>query len=249
MPIDQLQRDHLIAHRGWQRRYPENTLPAIKGALDAGARYVEIDVQLSADGQPVLFHDRTLKRICRQGGPIHHYTAAQLRQFSAYEPDRFGERFLGTSIAPLSAVANLIHAHADAHLFLEVKGLAVIECGNAAVFDALAPFLDLLAERCTVISFAHEFLSYAVARGYRRVGPVLNRWPEIETPAIRDLNPAVVFCDVADLPKQGDLTALPFPLAVYEVDQPEMVSELQARGVRWIETFAVGELLGAAAPV
>jgi len=56
-----MDREHLVAHRGWQRRYPENTLPAIKGALDAGARYIEVDVQLSADGVPVLFHDRTLQ--------------------------------------------------------------------------------------------------------------------------------------------------------------------------------------------
>lgn len=243
-----MQRDHLIAHRGWQRRFPENTLPSIQGALDAGARYIEIDVQLSADGVPVLFHDRTLNRLCRQGGPIHHFTHAQLRQFSAYEPDRFGERFLGTSIAPLSEVAQLIAAHPDAHLFLEVKGLAVLECGNSAVVDALEPCLDLLGERCTLISFAHEFLQYACARGYTRVGPVLNHWSENDKPAVRDLNPAVVFCDVAELPTHGDLSALPFPLAVYEVDKPAEVSALLQRGVRWVETFAIGELLGAAEP-
>lgn len=238
-------RDHLIAHRGWQRRYPENTLPAIQGALDAGARCVEIDVQLSADGVPVLFHDRTLNRLCRQGGPIHHYTLAQLRQFSAYEPDRFGDRFLGTPIAPLAAVVDLIARHADAHLFLEVKGLAVLECGNRAVFDALAPHLDRLAERCTVISFAHEFLGYARSRGYRRVGPVLNHWREARGSPVQGLEPVVVFCDVGELPAAADLRALPFPLAVYEVDRPEQVRALLARGVRWVETFAVGELLGA----
>lgn len=238
-------RDHLIAHRGWQRRYPENTVPAIRGALDAGARHVEIDVQLSADGVPVLFHDRTLNRLCRQGGPIHHYTLAQLRQFSSYEPERFGEQFLGTPIASLDEVAALIAAHADAHLFLEVKGLAVLECGNRAVLDALEPTLDRLRDRCTLISFAHEFLGYARSRDYTRIGPVLDHWQQLHTPQIRDLDPTVVFCDVDELPAAVDLSALP-PLAVYEVDQPEQIQALHARGVRWVETFAIGELLGGA---
>jgi glycerophosphoryl diester phosphodiesterase len=241
-----MHRDHLIAHRGWQRRHPENTLPAIQEALAAGARFIEIDVQLTADGVPVLFHDRTLSRICHQGGPIHHYTAAQLRAFSAYEPDRFGEQFLGTAIASLADVVDVIAAHADAHLFLEVKGLAVLECGNGAVLDAIAPHLDRLGERCTVISFAHEFLRYARSRGYARVGPVLNHWQELDTPLVHELEPAVVFCDIAELPPRGDLRDQPFPLAVYEVDQPEQVRALLDRGVRWVETFAIGELLGAA---
>lgn len=244
-----MQRDHLIAHRGWQRRYPENTLPAIQAALDAGARHIEIDVQLSADNVPVLFHDRTLNRLCRQGGPIHHYTSAQLHQFSAYEPERFGERFLGTAIAPLHDVVDLISSYVDAHLFLEVKGLAVLECGNGAVLDALEPFLDRLGERCTMISFAHEFLRYAKVRGYRRVGPVLNHWQEIHAPLVHALEPTVVFCDIAELPTQGDLSGLPFPLAVYEVDDAAQARALLDRGVRWVETFAIGELLGTAAGI
>ena len=243
MSTDSFARDHLIAHRGWQRRFPENTLPAISGALDVGARYIEIDVQLSADGVPVLFHDRTLDRLCRQGGPIHHYTLAQLREFSAYEPDRFGDQFLGTAITPLRDVSALLAAHTDAHLFLEVKGLAVLECGNAAVFDALLPCLDQLGERCTLISFVHEFLRYAKARGHHRCGPVLNHWPEIHTPLLRDLQPAVVFCDVAELPGEGDLREFDVPIAVYEVDQPAQARALLNRGVRWVETFAIGEML------
>ncbi|MGF1546037.1 MAG: glycerophosphodiester phosphodiesterase family protein, partial [Thiotrichales bacterium] len=60
----------LVAHRGYALRYPENTLPAIEAALAAGARYVEIDVQLSADQVPVLFHDRSLMRMCEVTGAL-----------------------------------------------------------------------------------------------------------------------------------------------------------------------------------
>ena len=53
----------LVAHRGHAAGCPENTLPALEEALAAGAAWVELDVQLSSDLVPHLFHDRTLERI------------------------------------------------------------------------------------------------------------------------------------------------------------------------------------------
>ncbi|HEY9197768.1 MAG TPA: glycerophosphodiester phosphodiesterase family protein, partial [Gammaproteobacteria bacterium] len=47
----------LIAHRGYAARHPENTLSALQAAVAAGARWLEFDVQLSADHEPVLLHD------------------------------------------------------------------------------------------------------------------------------------------------------------------------------------------------
>lgn len=240
-----MDRQHLIAHRGWQRRFPENTLPAIEGALRAGARYVEVDVQLSQDREPVLFHDRTLRRICRRRGAIHHYTLAQLRAFSAYEPDRFGDRFLGTALPHLRDLVDLLERYPDSHLFLEIKRTAVLKFGAAAVYDALLPWLGPIAGRCTFISFSFEFLQYAAQRGWPALGPVLNSWEEIDSPTLAALRPAVVFCDVQQLPANRDLRTIPFALAVYEVDQSDAAQALLARGVRWIETFAVGELLAA----
>ena len=45
---------HLIAHRGNARDFPENTLPALQSAVELGIRFIEFDVQLSADGVPVV---------------------------------------------------------------------------------------------------------------------------------------------------------------------------------------------------
>ena len=52
----------LVAHRGDAARFPENTVPALRGALDAGARWLECDVQLSRDRVPMLLHDGDLAR-------------------------------------------------------------------------------------------------------------------------------------------------------------------------------------------
>jgi len=53
----------LIAHRGYSGRYPENTLLAYEAAYQHGARYMELDLQLSSDCVPILHHDVSLKRM------------------------------------------------------------------------------------------------------------------------------------------------------------------------------------------
>lgn len=55
--MNSLHKTVVIAHRGFHRDYPENTLEAFKAALDLGADGVEFDVQETADGGFVVHHD------------------------------------------------------------------------------------------------------------------------------------------------------------------------------------------------
>lgn len=68
-----------IAHRGlWSPHgYPENSLGAFQAACEAGYG-VELDVQLSADGEAVVFHDATLQRMTGLEGRVSDHTAADL---------------------------------------------------------------------------------------------------------------------------------------------------------------------------
>lgn len=56
------QRVEVTAHRGYSAAYPENTIPAFKGAIEIGADWIELDVQETADGEVVVMHDSSLKR-------------------------------------------------------------------------------------------------------------------------------------------------------------------------------------------
>ena len=56
----------LIGHRGEPDNWPENSLAGFKAVLAAGASYIETDVQLTADGIPVLSHDPGLLRVTGQ---------------------------------------------------------------------------------------------------------------------------------------------------------------------------------------
>ena len=72
-----------FAHRGLHtedRTVPENSLAAFRRAADAGYG-MELDVQLSKDGEVVVFHDDTLDRVCGVSGRVDGYTLAELREF------------------------------------------------------------------------------------------------------------------------------------------------------------------------
>ncbi len=68
------------AHRGASYRYPENTLEAFRAACETdGITGIELDVQLSRDGEIVVFHDEMLDRLMDRGGNLQDYTLEELR--------------------------------------------------------------------------------------------------------------------------------------------------------------------------
>ena len=98
----------LIAHRGYPRRYPENTLEGIAAAIKAGACFVEFDVQVTADGVPVLLHDVSLMRTTGTRGRIINTELEKLRDLPANEPGRFGKRYRTMTIPTLEAAVALL---------------------------------------------------------------------------------------------------------------------------------------------
>lgn len=73
----------LYAHRGLhdnQTDAPENSMKAFEKAVDAGFG-IEMDIQLTKDNVPVVFHDFTLNRICGVDGKVRNFTFEELQQF------------------------------------------------------------------------------------------------------------------------------------------------------------------------
>lgn len=68
----------VIGHRGAASVSPENTLPSLQTARDVGAEMIEFDVQQSADGKLVVFHDETLQRLCDDDRAVASLTATEL---------------------------------------------------------------------------------------------------------------------------------------------------------------------------
>ena len=214
----------LIAHRGYPHHYPENTLAGLTAAIDHGARHIEIDVQISADGVAVVFHDEDLQRLCGVEGRITALDLAAIRAL----------RVGGEPVPTLAEFADLLRAHAHVHAFVELKQESIDIKGEVAMLAAVATALAGVRARCTLISFNAGVL--ALATGWR-VGWVTDAWPRALPPGIE-----VWFCDVAALPPDGPVNPFVVPLAVYEVTDPVLAQRLAARGVSFIESFDIGDM-------
>jgi glycerophosphoryl diester phosphodiesterase len=74
---------YIFAHRGSSKDCPENTMAAFRKAYDDGADGIELDVQLSKDGVPVIIHDEKLDRTTNAKGNVLSYTYEELTKIDA----------------------------------------------------------------------------------------------------------------------------------------------------------------------
>lgn len=72
-----------FAHRGFSGKYPENTMLAFRKAVEIGADGIELDVQLTKDGEIVIIHDETIDRTTDGKGSVSDYTYEELSKFDA----------------------------------------------------------------------------------------------------------------------------------------------------------------------
>ncbi len=243
----------LIAHRGWAARYPENTLLAFCAAVEAGARYVELDVHLSSDRVPVVFHDETLERTTGTSGAISDLPLSKLRTLDAGHAARFGNRFAGTRISTLAETVTALDRWPASTIFVEIKRASIERFGLDDTVDRVIDALGAALRRCVIISFDRPAIEAARRCGVSppSIGWVLDRYDQPTQLAAAALEPDFIFCDVQKLPPgERPLWAGPWRWAIYEVTDPAVARALAKRGASLIETMAIGEMLrelGAAA--
>jgi glycerophosphoryl diester phosphodiesterase len=233
----------LVGHRGYPRHYPENTLVGIEAAVIAGARFVEVDVQISRDRVPVLFHDRGLKRICGVDGRILDFRYDELWSFRASEPGKYGERFSNVHITRLDELGHFLQRHRNVTAFIELKRSSIEHFSAETMLNLVRRALKPVLDQCVLISYALDALLMARRDGWQPIGVVIDHWKERQQEIIAAIQPQFLFCDVNDLPRDGELRIPGMKLVIFEVAEPRVALDLAARGVDFIETFAVGEML------
>lgn len=92
----------VFGHRGAQAYAPMNTLPAFELAAEQGAQGVELDVQLSKDGEAVVIHDFTVDATTNGSGAVSALTLAELKTLDA--GGWFAQEFRGAQIPTLAEV-------------------------------------------------------------------------------------------------------------------------------------------------
>lgn len=73
---------YIIAHRGSSSAAPENTIAAFDVAVEQGADYIELDVQMTMDQHVVVIHDDTVDRTTNGNGLVKSYTLDQLKNWT-----------------------------------------------------------------------------------------------------------------------------------------------------------------------
>jgi glycerophosphoryl diester phosphodiesterase len=180
-PIGANHQPLIIAHRGASGLAPENTLAAFKLAAAMGATGVELDVQLSADGQPVVIHDPRVNRTTNARGAVGEFTAAQLQQLDAgswfarqlaFKPRtrktievtlnhyQHPFDFSVERVLTLEEVFRELASSSFTRLYVEIKGLA--QTKKALLDKTLALVHQCRLEKSvTLLSFDHRIIGEA----------------------------------------------------------------------------------------
>ncbi|HON59257.1 MAG TPA: glycerophosphodiester phosphodiesterase family protein [Smithella sp.] len=230
----------VIAHRGASAYYPENTQPALIGAIDLGADMVEFDVQLTADKEVVVFHDEKISRCTDGSGKISDYTLAQLKKFDA--GSWFNKKFRNTRILTLTEALDICRNKIAVNI--EIKAEAV----NRMFFGGIE-------EKClkTVAQAGmtnHAVFSSFEPRAIMHLKEIDGNAPvavlfekkhyddQLPSQIVKLLGADAFNCSPSQLGKKWleDLRAHDLPVNVYTVDSPKIMRRLLGQGVSGIFT-------------
>jgi len=237
--------DRLVAHRGYASRYPENSLLAIERALAAGARFVEVDLQLTADLEPVLYHDRDMARLSGADNKIQLLTYDELERFSLHNPVAFSDRFEDEPISHLQHLVNLMLRYPRVTFFIEFKRVAIETFGVESCVERSLPLLELVKSQVVLISYSRALVDRVLADDWQ-AGWVSDQFPAsgwwqyfIRPPNYLILNYTCL--RNVDLPAEKRRWP-EVSVVLYEVADSELARTLFTQGADLIETFAISPM-------
>ena len=144
----------IYGHRGSSGTAPENTLLAFERALADGADGVEFDVQATADGVPVVLHDRDVSRTTTGRGNVDELTLAEVQAFDAGQ---------GQRVPTLAEVLDLSAGRVRLDVELKQAGL------ERAVLDLL--------DRYPAADWAISSFDWTILATVRGLAPEAELWP------------------------------------------------------------------------
>jgi glycerophosphoryl diester phosphodiesterase len=234
----------LIGHRGEPESFPENSLAGFEAVLRAGAACIETDVQITADGVPVLCHDPDVLKVTGHDCVVMRTDYATLGELPAGYPRRFGAQFADARLARLGELAALLKRWPRARAFVEVKEESIEAFGTARVMGIiLAELRDVLAQ-CIIISFQQDPLLHTRRACDLPIGWVLREWSDDTRAAAAALRPEYLICNRKRLPAEPEpLWPGPWQWIAYTVNTAEEALALRARGIALLESDVIRRLL------
>jgi glycerophosphoryl diester phosphodiesterase len=153
----------IIAHRGYRKRYPENTLVAFAAAFDTGVRMVELDLTLTKDRRVVVLHDDSLDRTTDGHGQVRGFTLDELKQLDA--GSWFDPRFTGERLPTLEEALDLCAARGMVNIEIKAGALETGRFADAIEEQVLSAVAERgMGDRVLISSFEARFLARIVGR-------------------------------------------------------------------------------------
>jgi glycerophosphoryl diester phosphodiesterase len=222
----------VIGHRGAAGLAPENTLAAIREGIRQGASFIEIDVQLSVEGKPVIFHDTLVDRTTNGFGAVCSLTWDALRKLDA--GSYFAPDFAGEPIPLLAEAMELLKTEPEVTLVIEAKDPELYPLMGQQLASLIREFGA--EAQVVVISFDHQWLGeFRQLAPNVRIGTLWGtRFPKnVATTDVVDIAWPMVLIDptlVRRMNRQGN------QLWVYTVNSVWLMRLLSWLGVEGITT-------------
>ena len=235
-----------VAHRGYASKYPENTILAMTKAIEAGALYLECDIQLTADKVPVVHHDPDLKRSAGAEGCVMDLKLEEFSRHSFTEPGRLGHKFSGLRMTTLEDLVGLLSKNPNVTLFVELKEESLERFGTEFMVERVLRTVQPVVERCVAISFAGAPLREAKKLGWKTTGWVLRRFDDEHKMEAESFSPDYLFCNYKKIPAvPGSLWRGKWKWALYEINDADVAEKWFRLGADMVESMDIGGLLDA----
>lgn len=218
----------ITAHRGLSSVAPENTLAAIQKAIELGAKSIEIDVQISKDGVPIVFHDFTVNRCTNGQGLVQDIEYSELAKLDAGL--WFSDEFENEKIPTLAEVLILIRQNGiTLNIELKVQNEAHILALCKQVVEVIEAS-KITTGQLVFSSFEHQALLLL-----KRLKPSIRRsqlWEKIPDNALQMLDDIYAFsvnCDYRFLRQEQALIIKQagYQLHCYTVNDPLFIEPLR----------------------
>jgi len=226
----------VISHRGEHLHHPENTLPAFRAAIDAGADFIEVDVRTTADGRLVLMHDGGVDRCTNGHGEVAKMTFDEIRKLDA--GSKSGPEFAGTQVPTFEEALEL--AKGKIGVYIDSKNISAQDLVNTVGKFGLD-------EHVVVYGGVN------LHREVRKLNPRIRVMPEavnadIVKRLIEELTPRVIAFDARDFRDDVISVVKQAGLDIYvdrlgPADNPESWEDAVRRGATGIQSDHPGELV------
>lgn len=223
--------------------YPENSLLAIQAAAELGFSYIELDIQLSKDYEPIVIHDKNLKRTTGVNKNVRDLTSDEIKSFPVISSQQHKGHDNFLYVPTLKQAVDLLNNYSQVTLFVEIKKQSVEYFQEKNVINQTLESLKNANFNIVIISFVENVIEHIQQLKSYPVGWVLKEYDEEHHLKAIEIQADYLFCNVKKINNNlSNLWHGPWKWALYDLKNPARVYKLLREGISLIETGDIVKL-------